>query len=99
MSSAEKIATNVLASRLMRLEENKLVIKCADPDNLNSALFELTPKGIGLLPTVLELSAWSAEYEKNLSKGKDDVAEMQANRDTIIEQLQTKLLARYHAAT
>jgi DNA-binding HxlR family transcriptional regulator len=96
LGSDEKIATNVLASRLVKLEENGLVVKRTDPDNMKSSLYELTPKGIGLVPTILELGTWSAEFEENLNKGKEDVAGMRASREANIEYLQTKLMDRYN---
>ncbi|MEO8860581.1 MAG: helix-turn-helix domain-containing protein, partial [Ginsengibacter sp.] len=47
-SSEEKIATNILASRLLSLEVKGLIRKAADPENGRRSLYYLTEKGIDL---------------------------------------------------
>ncbi len=56
-SSDEKIATNILATRLQSLEANGLIRKTVDPNNGRRSLYYLTEKGIDLLPVIIELSA------------------------------------------
>src|SRR4051812_30234329 len=53
-SCEEKIATNILASRLSMLEANGIVVKSTDPENKRRVLYHLTMKGIDLLPVILE---------------------------------------------
>jgi DNA-binding HxlR family transcriptional regulator len=50
----EKIATNILASRLSMLEANGIVVKSADPQNKRRVLYHLTMKGIDLLPVIMK---------------------------------------------
>lgn len=67
-ASDEKIATNVLASRLLSLEANGLIRKAIDANNKRRSLYFLTEKGIDLLPVIIELKQW-AEKHNNDAKG------------------------------
>src|SRR3989440_6528835 len=60
LRAEEGIATNILADRLLRLEEDGIVIKERVPDG--GTRHRLTPKGIDLLPILLEIIGWSAKY-------------------------------------
>ena len=62
LKSAEGIATNILASRLETLEENKIIEKLGHPDSKAKVLYRLTRKGIDLLPIVLEINLWAEKY-------------------------------------
>ena len=62
LKSAEGIATNILASRLLALEENKLIEKLAHPDSKAKVLYKLTRKGIDLLPIMIEINLWAEKH-------------------------------------
>ena len=62
LKSAEGIATNILASRLETLEENKIIEKLGHPDSKAKVLYRLTRKGIDLLPIMLEINLWAEKY-------------------------------------
>ena|SRR5580698_4877465 len=62
LKSEEKIATNILASRLQTLEENKLIEKLDHPDSKAKVLYKLTEKGIDLLPIMIEINIWANKY-------------------------------------
>jgi len=62
LKSSEGIATNILATRLQTLEENKIIEKSEDPENKAKGLYKLTPKGIDLLPILIEIDLWSEKY-------------------------------------
>ncbi len=66
LKSAEGIATNILASRLQSLEENKLIEKLAHPDSRAKVLYRLTDKGIDLLPLMIEINLWAEKYFPNI---------------------------------
>jgi DNA-binding HxlR family transcriptional regulator len=59
---SEGIATNILASRLQVLEENKIIEKLDHPDSKAKVLYRLTRKGIDLLPIMLEINLWAEKY-------------------------------------
>jgi DNA-binding HxlR family transcriptional regulator len=62
MASEEKIATNILASRMKHLEEEGVVTRARDPDNRRSFIYTLTDKGLSLTPVLLEIVRWSSDY-------------------------------------
>src|SRR6266516_6579044 len=62
LKSAEGIATNILASRLQALEENKMIEKLDHPDSKAKVLYKLTSKGIDLLPVMIEINLWAEKY-------------------------------------
>lgn len=62
LKSDEKIATNILASRLQMLEENGVINKQDHPDSKAKVLYKLTQKGIDLLPLMLEINLWADKY-------------------------------------
>jgi len=62
LKSAEGIATNILASRLVTLEENKVIEKLEHPTSKAKVLYRLTKKGIDLLPILIEIHLWFDKY-------------------------------------
>ena len=62
LKSPEGIATNILASRLQALEENKVIEKLEHPDSKAKVLYRLTKKGIDLLPVMIEINLWAEKY-------------------------------------
>ena len=62
LKSPEGIATNILATRLQNLEENKIIEKLDHPDSKAKVLYKLTRKGIDLIPVMIEISLWAEKY-------------------------------------
>jgi len=62
LKSPEGIATNILASRLLMLEENNIIEKLDHPDSKAKVLYKLTRKGIDLLPIMIEINLWAEKY-------------------------------------
>jgi len=62
LKSPEGIATNILASRLLVLEENKIIEKLDHPDSKAKVLYKLTRKGVDLLPILIEIHLWAEKY-------------------------------------
>ena len=62
LKSPERIATNILATRLQSLEENKIIEKMEHPDSKAKVLYRLTRKGIDLLPIMIEIHLWADKY-------------------------------------
>ena len=57
--SDESIASNILSSRLKMMEEYNIISKEKLPDNKKTNIYLLTEKGLGLTPTIVELTLWS----------------------------------------
>lgn len=62
LKSPEGIASNILASRLQGLEENKIIEKMGHPDSKAKILYNLTQRGIDLLPIIMEIYFWTDKY-------------------------------------
>ena len=62
LKSKEGIATNILATRLQTLEENKIIEKSDDPESKSKGYYKLTQRGIDLLPILIEIHLWSEKY-------------------------------------
>lgn len=62
LKSDEKIATNILASRLLMLEQNGIITKQGHPDSKAKVLYKLTEKGIDLMPLLIEINLWAEKY-------------------------------------
>ena len=63
LSSYERIATNILADRLRKLEAHGIITTRRDPSDGRKLIYLLTPKGIDLAPVLTEMVLWSAAYE------------------------------------
>ncbi len=92
LSSSEGIATNVLADRLRRLEDEGIVTKSPAPGNRRSLHYALTEKGIDLLPVVFEMVRWSAKYDQNTKIQKAIVKRIETNRDAFVDEIRERLL-------
>lgn len=62
LKSEERIATNILATRLQTLEENKIIERSDDPESKSKGYYKLTQRGIDLLPILIEIHLWSEKY-------------------------------------
>lgn len=62
LTSKEKIATNILASRLTSLEQAGLITKARDSANHRKYIYSLTDKGLDLTPLFVEVMLWSGKY-------------------------------------
>ena len=74
----EAIATNILSSRLKRLEEFKIITKEKLPDNKKTNIYRLTDKGIALAPVIIELAIWSDGYLREFHKGMNSNKEIKS---------------------
>ncbi|UWX61590.1 helix-turn-helix transcriptional regulator [Chryseobacterium oranimense] len=84
LKSEEKIATNILASRLLMLEENKLIIKLDHPESKAKVLYKLTQKGIDLLPILIEVNLWAEKYSEIPEDQKIMLKEVKKNKEAFI---------------
>ena len=68
LSGQEKIATNILAKRLVDMEANGLINKSKISGERRKFFYSLTSKGIDLLPLILEMMKWGNKYGPDSSK-------------------------------
>lgn len=63
LDSDEGIATNILASRLVQLEEKGILVKMPCDDDKRKEFYALTEKGLDLIPILVEMGNWSAQHD------------------------------------
>jgi len=64
LSSDERIATNILADRLRRLESYGIIRARPDPSDRRKLHYLLTAKGMDLAPVLTEMVLWAAAHEQ-----------------------------------
>lgn len=89
LKSEERIATNVLASRLVFLEEQGILSKAPSPDDRRKDFYTLTEKGLDLIPIVLNIVLWSAQHDAKsyMRHRKDFVARISQNPMQVSEEV------------
>ena len=90
-NSKEKIATNILADRLSKLESAEIIYKAPHPKDKRKSLFNLTQKGIDLIPILIEMIIWSKKYEPDTYAPEEFLELAKNNRDELIKNIQEKL--------
>ncbi|MFV8411874.1 winged helix-turn-helix transcriptional regulator [Vibrio owensii] len=89
--SEEKVATNILSSRLESLEKEGLVQKQVDPSDKRKKVYSLTPKGKDMLPILLEMMIWSSKYAPETNAPKDFLDRAINDRESLIDDVFKRL--------
>lgn len=87
LNSEEKIATNILADRLLMLEMAGIISKNKHPDSKAKVLYSLTAKGIDLIPVLIEIIAWSEKYHAVHPYAKEFVKQLKKDKAGVIRAL------------
>lgn len=91
LKSDERIATNILADRLSRLEQVGIIRKVKNTKDKRKDAYQLIEKGVDLLPMLLEIIVWSAKYDPKTGAPKEFVAQAKNHREQLIKQIRTAL--------
>jgi DNA-binding HxlR family transcriptional regulator len=87
--SGERIATNILADRLRRLEESGIILAEAEQADGRRVYYRLTEKGIDLAPVLLDLLIWGARHEESLAPC-GVIDKMAAERDAVLAEVRRR---------
>jgi len=87
LDSHEKIASNILASRLKLLENAGLVTREADPAHARRVIYAPTGKALDLLPVMLELLLWGTKYHAKANAPSQFVRRAAADREGLVAEL------------
>lgn len=82
LHSDEKIASNILADRLRRLESYGIIATERDTSDGRKVLYALTSKGIDLAPVLAEMVLWAARHEETGNQAL--VGEMRTDKEKLI---------------
>ncbi len=84
LASEEGIATNILASRLARLEQKRIIVKRPLEEDRRKEAYFLTEKGLDLIPLLLEMANWSARYDPGTEAPAAWIALVHAEKDRML---------------
>src|SRR5262245_52613133 len=87
--SGERIASNVLADRLRKLEAAGIIRAEPEPTDRRRVNYRLTQKGIDLAPVVLELLVWGPRYERTAAPC-DLIAQMANHRKRVLGEVRRR---------
>jgi DNA-binding HxlR family transcriptional regulator len=87
LASEERIATNVLASRLALLEHKGILVKRVCDEDRRKEEYALTEAGLDLIPVLVELANWSAEHDPQTAAPPSWIALMKAEREQMIQRI------------
>src|SRR5690348_11872992 len=87
LESEEGIATNILASRLARLEQQGILVRKPSPLDRRKEEYVLTEKGLDLIPVLVEMADWSAQYDAQTAAPAAWIALMRAEREQMIKRM------------
>jgi DNA-binding HxlR family transcriptional regulator len=92
LGAEEGIATNVLADRLLRLEQDGVIEKEAAVRG-SSGSYRLTPKGVDLLPIMLEIIAWSARHDPRTAADRSFARRVRKDREGLEAEIRAQLVS------
>jgi DNA-binding HxlR family transcriptional regulator len=92
LNAEEGIATNVLADRLARLEEDGILEK-KGAVRRSSGSYRLTAKGVDLLPIMLEIIAWSAKHDPKTAADRRFVQRFRTDREGLQAEIRAQLVS------
>lgn len=91
LQSKEGIATNILADRLKRLETIGVIQSKVYEKLKTKKVYSLTQKGKDLIPILVEMIAWSAQYKDELNVPSGFVEKVKSDRETVIATILSNL--------
>lgn len=94
LKADEKIATNILATRLQNLLDNGIIDKKDHPDNKLKILYFLTQKGIDLIPVIVEINLWGDQYLTIPDDRKKLLEEIKKDKEAFIKRAKAYLTSK-----
>lgn len=90
LESDEKIASNILASRLKQLEAAGMITRADDPAHGRRVIYSPTAKALDLLPAMLELVRWSAAYDAKTGVPSAFVRRIADQREALVDEIRSR---------
>jgi DNA-binding HxlR family transcriptional regulator len=95
LHSDEKIATNILANRLRRLESYGIIETQRDRSDGRKMIYTLTAKGIDLAPVLTEMVLWAARHEETGNQAL--VRQMRADKEQLLASVRRRWAEKHRA--
>ena len=83
LSAEEGISTNILASRLKKMETDGL-IRASKASDARRVHYSLTDMGVDLVRIMVEINRWSAKYDPATGVPTDHVAHIERDFETVV---------------
>jgi len=90
LASDERIAQSALARRLADLEQKGIIYKTVDSSDKRKEVYNLTDKGLDLIPILLDLAEWGATHDKHTGASAEWIARVRANKKVVSDELRAK---------
>lgn len=87
LNAPERMATNILSSRLEKLEQDGLIAKQVDVNDKRKKVYKLTQMGKDMLPIILEMVVWSSKHDPNINTPEQVVNRAINDRENLINDL------------
>jgi DNA-binding HxlR family transcriptional regulator len=87
LDSGEAIATNILADRLARLERGGIVTKQRDSEHGARYIYELTDKGLDLVPLLIEIARWSVKHNADVTMPPGLLGRIEQEPEAVVTEL------------
>jgi DNA-binding HxlR family transcriptional regulator len=87
LEAEEGIATNILTDRLRRLQVWGVVTRRPDPENARQVIYEPTPKGLDLIPVMVELARWGATHDPQTAAPRGFAQRAARERDAVVAEI------------
>ena len=87
IESPEGIASNILASRLKKLEQRGLISRKPDTNNRKQVVYELTEMGMDLIPVLVEIVRWGGKHDPDTAAPKAFLDRVENDRATVIREM------------
>ena len=91
LNGGESIATNILADRLAMLEGADIISREKHPESKAKILYKLTPKGVDLIPVLVEIIGWSEKYHKVHPQAVAFAKQIEKDKQGVIKSLYASL--------
>jgi len=93
--AGEGIATNILANRLKKLTEDGIIEKIRDPEHGSKRIYQLTQKGVDLLPVIVEIIVWSAKHDPDSPVSKAYLRRATRDREGLLAEMRANAAAHH----
>lgn len=87
LKAGEGISTNILATRLARLEAEGVLTKTPDTENKTRYVYGLSDKGKALVPALLEIMDWSERWDERTEVPTEFIDELRRDRKALARKI------------
>jgi DNA-binding HxlR family transcriptional regulator len=87
LKSSENISTNILADRLVSLEEKGIILKKTDETNRSKNIYSLTEKGKDLIPLLVSIADWAIKYDEDTTAPKEFINKVKKDQKAVVKEI------------